>query len=130
MDLTGEVYVDYSPYENAQPQPQQQQQGSGGAADFSQSSSLPQSDDREASKGHVPSQQNNNKNNDNNINDQQQQQQAAQGSGDPSLPRVSELLAKIRQEIFNELGITASAGVAHNVLLARMATKKGKPNGE
>ena len=36
----------------------------------------------------------------------------------------------IRQQIATDLGIHASAGIAGNLLLARMATRKAKPNGQ
>ncbi len=37
---------------------------------------------------------------------------------------------KIRAEIFQELGITASAGVAPNKFLAKIASEENKPNGQ
>jgi len=37
---------------------------------------------------------------------------------------------KIRQQIFNELGLTASAGVAPNKFLAKIASDENKPNGQ
>lgn len=37
---------------------------------------------------------------------------------------------KIRAEIFQELGITASAGVAPNKFLAKIASDENKPNGK
>ena len=45
-------------------------------------------------------------------------------------PTAAQLIARIRQEIADELGIAASAGVAHNALLARMCTRVAKPNGQ
>ncbi|EGD72743.1 impB/mucB/samB family protein [Salpingoeca rosetta] len=48
----------------------------------------------------------------------------------PSKPLASEVVAQIRREIEAELHITASAGIAHNILLARMATRRAKPNGQ
>ncbi len=47
-----------------------------------------------------------------------------------TLPTASELVAQIRSEIADELGITASAGIAHSLLLARMCTRKAKPDGQ
>jgi DNA repair protein REV1 len=39
-------------------------------------------------------------------------------------------VSDLRAHIFSETGCTASAGIAHNMLLARMATRKAKPNGQ
>ena len=39
-------------------------------------------------------------------------------------------MKRIRDDIRESLGITVSAGIGPNVLLARMATKKAKPNGQ
>jgi DNA repair protein REV1 len=36
---------------------------------------------------------------------------------------------RIRADIFNTTRCTASAGISYNMFLARMATKKAKPNG-
>ena len=47
------------------------------------------------------------------------------GLGDPS-----EVAASVRQQIFEATGCTASAGIGPCMLLARLATKKGKPNGQ
>lgn len=42
-----------------------------------------------------------------------------------------ELLAsKIRKEIFETTGCTASTGIAGNMLMARLATRTAKPNGQ
>lgn len=42
-----------------------------------------------------------------------------------------ELLASlIRREIFETTGCTASAGIAGNMLMARLATRNAKPNGQ
>lgn len=41
-----------------------------------------------------------------------------------------ELASKIRCDVFNATGCTASAGIACNILLARMATRSAKPNGQ
>lgn len=42
-----------------------------------------------------------------------------------------ELLAStIRKEIFNSTGCTASAGIAGNMLLSRLATRTAKPDGQ
>eukprot|EP00850_Spirogloea_muscicola_P009346 SM000052S17738 [mRNA] locus=s52:446247:455495:+ [translate_table: standard] len=46
------------------------------------------------------------------------------GLGDPEA-----IAHKIRHEIFEYTGCTASAGVASNPLLARLATRRAKPNG-
>ncbi|CAA0830956.1 DNA repair protein REV1, partial [Striga hermonthica] len=45
--------------------------------------------------------------------------------GDPQL-----LASAIRKEIFETTGCTASAGIAGNMLMARLATKTAKPNGQ
>ncbi|GER26090.1 DNA polymerase IV [Striga asiatica] len=45
--------------------------------------------------------------------------------GDPQL-----LASTIRKEIFETTGCTASAGIAGNMLMARLATKTAKPNGQ
>lgn len=37
--------------------------------------------------------------------------------------------SKIREEIFRTTRCTASAGIGSNMLIARLATKKAKPNG-
>ena len=47
------------------------------------------------------------------------------GLGDPE-----EIVSSIRQQIFDATGCTASAGVGSTMLTARLATKKGKPNGQ
>lgn len=47
------------------------------------------------------------------------------GLGDPE-----EVAASIRQQIFEATGCTASAGIGPSMLVARLATKKGKPNGQ
>eukprot|EP00752_Nemacystus_decipiens_P004206 g3844.t1 len=41
-----------------------------------------------------------------------------------------EAATRIRQSIFDETGCSASAGASNNMLLARMATKEAKPNGQ
>lgn len=46
-------------------------------------------------------------------------------SEDPEL-----LASSIREEIFETTGCTASAGIAGNMLMARIATKTAKPNGQ
>lgn len=46
------------------------------------------------------------------------------GMGDPDA-----IASAIREEIFAATKCTASAGVGGNMLLARLATKKAKPNG-
>lgn len=45
--------------------------------------------------------------------------------GDPEL-----LASTIRKEIFDTTGCTASAGIAGNMLMARLATRSAKPNGQ
>lgn len=47
------------------------------------------------------------------------------GLGDPE-----EVASSIRQQIFEATGCTASAGIGPSMLIARLATKKGKPNGQ
>jgi DNA repair protein REV1 len=47
------------------------------------------------------------------------------GEGDPN-----QIATTIRQEIFDMTKCTASAGIAGNMLLARLATRKAKPNGQ
>ena len=41
-----------------------------------------------------------------------------------------EVASCIRQQIFEATGCTASAGIGPSMLVARLATKKGKPNGQ
>ncbi|KAL3677374.1 hypothetical protein R1sor_027322 [Riccia sorocarpa] len=45
-------------------------------------------------------------------------------------PDPVDLASRIRQEIFAATRCTASAGIAENLLLARLATKRAKPNGQ
>lgn len=45
-------------------------------------------------------------------------------------PEPAHLASRIREEIFQATRCTASAGIAENLLLARLATKKAKPNGQ
>lgn len=45
--------------------------------------------------------------------------------GDPQL-----LASKIRKEIFETTGCTASVGIAGNMLMARLATRTAKPDGQ
>lgn len=40
------------------------------------------------------------------------------------------LASKIRKEIFETTGCTASTGIAANMLMARLATRTAKPNGQ
>lgn len=40
------------------------------------------------------------------------------------------LASKIRKEIFDTTGCTASAGIASNMLMARLATRTAKPDGQ
>ena len=41
-----------------------------------------------------------------------------------------DLASRMRANIFRETGCKASAGIASNILLARMATRKAKPDGQ
>ena len=47
------------------------------------------------------------------------------GCGDPET-----VVANLRRSIYEQTGVTASAGIARNVLVARVATGKAKPNGQ
>ncbi len=47
------------------------------------------------------------------------------GLGDPE-----EVVSSIRQQIFEATGCTASAGIGPSMLVARLATKRGKPKGQ
>lgn len=47
------------------------------------------------------------------------------GLGDPE-----NTVKALRQKIFEETECTASAGIGPNLLLARLATRRGKPNGQ
>lgn len=47
------------------------------------------------------------------------------GLGDPEA-----LAAAVRGKILQATGCNASAGISHNMLLARLATKAAKPNGQ
>ena len=40
----------------------------------------------------------------------------------------SQIAQKIRQKLFDELGITSSCGIAHNKLLAKIGGSTHKPN--
>lgn len=46
------------------------------------------------------------------------------------LPTASETAQEIRRRIFEETGLTASAGVSYNKFLAKMASDMRKPNGQ
>ncbi|RUP45435.1 hypothetical protein BC936DRAFT_148187 [Jimgerdemannia flammicorona] len=48
---------------------------------------------------------------------------------DPDAGQEEELAAAIRKEIKQRTGCDASIGIGRNILVARMATKKAKPNG-
>lgn len=50
-------------------------------------------------------------------------------SGTFLVDSVNELSQKIREDIFNITKCSVSVGVSHNVLLAKLALKKAKPNG-
>ncbi len=43
---------------------------------------------------------------------------------------VEDLVLKLRNEVESKVGCTVSAGIAHNMLLARMSTRIAKPNGQ
>jgi DNA repair protein REV1 len=43
---------------------------------------------------------------------------------------AQEMVSRIRKRIKSETGCSCSAGISHNMLLARMATKCGKPDGQ
>ena len=47
-----------------------------------------------------------------------------------SFDEVGQIVKQIRDEVEEKSGCTISAGVSHNMLLARMATRKAKPNGQ
>ncbi|PIA27042.1 hypothetical protein AQUCO_08300016v1 [Aquilegia coerulea] len=49
---------------------------------------------------------------------------------DQGLEDAEHIASVIRQEIYEATGCTASAGVAGNVLMARLATRTAKPNGQ
>ena len=48
----------------------------------------------------------------------------------PSVVEAEKVVQEIRDEVKEATGCTVSAGVAHNMLLARMATRIAKPNGQ
>ena len=43
---------------------------------------------------------------------------------------VSEIVQELREEVMKQTGCTVSAGIAHNMLLARMSTRVAKPDGQ
>ena len=47
-----------------------------------------------------------------------------------SFVEVGQIVKQIRDEVEERSGCTVSAGISHNMLLARMATRKAKPNGQ
>ena len=47
-----------------------------------------------------------------------------------SVSEACEVVEKLRNEIFNKTQCHASAGIAHNMLLARLSTRKAKPCGQ
>ncbi|MGN6988010.1 Y-family DNA polymerase, partial [Neisseria sp. P0007.S010] len=47
-----------------------------------------------------------------------------------NIPSASEVAKRIRAENFEETGLTASAGIAPNKLLAKNASDWRKPNGQ
>ncbi len=48
----------------------------------------------------------------------------------PVRPDPEALAARLRSDIHTATGCTASAGIGPNLLLARLATKRAKPNGQ
>src|SRR5258705_7323261 len=46
------------------------------------------------------------------------------------LPTASATAAEIRARIFDETGLTASAGISYNKLLPKLASDRPKPNGQ
>lgn len=46
------------------------------------------------------------------------------------LPTASDTAAEIRRRIFDETGLTASAGISYNKFLAKLASDMRKPNGQ
>ena len=57
-----------------------------------------------------------------------QEEPLAQSLGDLILSAAAALCAKIRQEVWSEVGIRCSAGIAHNKILAKLASAMHKPN--
>ncbi|KAL9651561.1 hypothetical protein ABK040_001506 [Willaertia magna] len=49
---------------------------------------------------------------------------------DVALNIASQIAKEIRDEVFDKHGYTLSAGIAHSKLLAKLASKKDKPNGQ
>ena len=47
-----------------------------------------------------------------------------------AIPTASETAAEIRARIFDETGLTASAGISYNKFLAKLASDRHKPNGQ
>lgn len=43
---------------------------------------------------------------------------------------IGELIGEIRQKVFDATGLTVSAGVATNFMLAKIASGMNKPNGQ
>lgn len=43
---------------------------------------------------------------------------------------VAEIVGELREEVMKETGCTVSAGISHNMLLARMCTRVAKPDGQ
>ena len=44
--------------------------------------------------------------------------------------RVDTVIGELRREVESKTGCTVSTGISHNMLLARLATRKAKPNGQ
>lgn len=47
-----------------------------------------------------------------------------------SFDEVVTIISRLRQEVEEKTKCTVSAGISHNMLLARLATRKAKPNGQ
>src|SRR6266487_3760567 len=47
-----------------------------------------------------------------------------------AIPTASRTAAEIRAHIFDETGLTASAGISYNKFLAKLASDRRKPNGQ
>ena len=44
--------------------------------------------------------------------------------------RVEAVIGELRREVEMKTGCTVSVGISHNMLLARLSTRKAKPNGQ
>lgn len=54
---------------------------------------------------------------------------SASSSSAAAATSVTDVVSRLRADILDETGVTVSAGVGPNMMLARMATAKAKPNG-